>query len=70
VSVITSRSHGLKLAEALGIPTHKLRSFVVRVPSRDVVTVEAVYLLEDHGSIVERVRRMRLAVLDEAPIEQ
>lgn len=63
--IVNSRSHGLDLAKALGIPTDKLRSFTLSVPLNDVVSVQAVYLLKDlDGKLVERVRRMRLTAED------
>lgn len=63
MSIITARSHGFKLAEALGIPTHRLRGFHLHCVLNEAVTIDATYLVEDaDGTLYERVKRLQLLV--------
>jgi hypothetical protein len=60
VSIAFSARIGLKLAEAFGLSTHRLRSFTLHVERNDVIYIDATYVVEDHGDLVERVRRLNL----------
>jgi hypothetical protein len=62
--IATGTSHGLKLAQAFGIPTHQLVQFTVTVKRDAMIEVLATYRPSDaNGDGVEQVRRMHLVAV-------
>jgi len=65
MSLVIGQTHGVAIAEALGIPAKSLRAFTLRVRPNELVTVVAVYaVVDEDGRLVDRIRRLHLQTVE------